>query len=671
MIGRVRRLPEAWFATILAVALAGGAAALPLQGVGAGPCPVLGLPAGTTGGLAAPVAVAFLPDGSLVVADPAAKVIRRIGVDRERWSDLAGPSEWVRPVAVATSAGGDLFVADAGTGRIERFDAAGLWRSTAIADAGSALGAIAVGSDRIAVVEPDLDRLRIFTLEGVEIARVGAAGPDGPRVWRRPAGVAIAGDGRIFVSDGDGHRIVVLEADGTLRGAFGDRGPFPGLLQEPSGLAIAEGCLFVADRLNHRVGIFSLEGRFLGQWGLHATRPRSGDGELHYPVAVAISPDRMHAVVAEPFERRVQWFERDPDPTAALAALPPPRDGVSSHFGPHLAIDGALLALWEPESAAVVLFDWRRALPIHVTTFGHPTSKRSRLPDRFGRIGALALDAARQRLAIADAGEQRLAFFDLDRDPQGPVRFDPFMARLAGTVEFDRLADGLATLRGDTDEPRPIEPVDALWWSSQSLLLLDRNRGVLLVIAAPPSPRPDGHPLPQEVVGAWGDRGTLGGRFPAAVALARSPAGREVAVLDRHLGIVRLDGDGVVGGTIALPASAEGGPLDPAGLAWLDLDGESIFVVSDAQGDRLCLVDAEGALRGRVGGCGEADGELWSPRAVRPIGERRVVVVDRGNHRGQAFEIAPQRDGGASGGRWETTFGLGRAYSRPRGVIDP
>lgn len=640
------------------------AGVLAAAALAAAECPPLGAPLRFADGFVLPAGVAFRGDGSLLVADSAAgEVVQfdRGGVLVDR---LEAALPWSEPAGVASLADGGFLVVDRRAGRLDRFDAEGAWAETLRASAAWSPSAVAAAGDRIAVLDGDRETLEILSADGSLRARLGPQAGS-MRRWRRPVGVALAADGRIFVSDGDGHRIVVLGPEGEEIATFGERGPYPGLLHEPAGLAIRGDCLFVADRLNHRVSVFDLEGRFRGQWGLHAVRPRAADGEVHYPQAVAIAPDGSQAAVAEPFERRVQWFGPDPEPAAAAAAIAPARDGVMSHFGRGLAIGGDLLAMWEPESASVVLFDWRRSLPIHVTTFGGPTGRGRAAPDRFGRIEAIAIDPQRQRIMVADAGAQRLAFFDLDRDPEGEIRFDPFMGRLAGTVDLRRIAASRAALAEGFDASRPIEPVDAIATREGAILLLDRGEGVVLVVA--PQPRESGEALPSELVSIWGDRGAAGGRFDRASAMATLPDGA-IAVLDAG-GITMLGLDGTRRGWIPRPAAIADAAGLGEGLAAVASPQGTLLIASDPRRDRLVAIDAAGAVVGEVGRRGGEDGELWLPQAVRGRGDGSVIVVDAGNHRAQGFRLPVDEEAGGSG--WTITFGLGRAYTRPRGAIAP
>jgi DNA-binding beta-propeller fold protein YncE len=68
--------------------------------------------------------------------------------------------------------------------------------------------------------------------------------------------------GQVFVADTGNHRIVRFSADGARQRDWGGRGPEPGNLFDPIGLAVAgDGRVFVCDNGNGRMQIFDRDGR--------------------------------------------------------------------------------------------------------------------------------------------------------------------------------------------------------------------------------------------------------------------------------------------------------------------------------------------------------------------------------------------------------------------------
>lgn len=255
----------------------------------------------------------------------------------------AGPVEFNYPRAAAFAPDGRLYVVDKG-GRIQALEPGGEfaldWRMPQI-EAGKPTG-LCVGPDgRVYIADTHYARVCIFSPEGRLLEQFGSFG-DGPGQFRLPTDVAIARDGRIFVSeyggndrisrfspryefelafggpdagvdrlrrpqclrfDGDGtlwvadacnHRIVRFDADGRLLAAFGRLGEAPGELRFPYSLdLLSDGTLVVCEYGNNRVQRFDRQGRSLGVWG----RPGRGSGELAYPWALATgAQDRVYVI---------------------------------------------------------------------------------------------------------------------------------------------------------------------------------------------------------------------------------------------------------------------------------------------------------------------------------------------------------------------------------------
>jgi len=105
------------------------------------------------------------------------------------------------------------------------------------------------------------------------LGRPGVGG-DGPDLFDRPTGVAIAANGDIFVSDGHSRnksnsaRIVKFTKDGTFIKTWGHLGSEPGNFREPHDLDVggSKGYVYVADRQNNRVQVFDQDGKFIAAW---------------------------------------------------------------------------------------------------------------------------------------------------------------------------------------------------------------------------------------------------------------------------------------------------------------------------------------------------------------------------------------------------------------------
>ncbi len=102
-------------------------------------------------------------------------------------------------------------------------------------------------------------------------------------LFNKPADVAFARNGDIYVADGYGNsRVVKFDRDGKYLKSWGKYGTAIGEFNLPHSVAVdAAGRVYVGDRENQRIQIFDSEGNFLKQW--------TGIG---YPYGLVITPDQ-------------------------------------------------------------------------------------------------------------------------------------------------------------------------------------------------------------------------------------------------------------------------------------------------------------------------------------------------------------------------------------------
>ncbi len=105
----------------------------------------------------------------------------------------------------------------------------------------------------------------VFDANLAEVASWGRRGT-APGQFRRPTGVAVAPDGKVYVADTGNHRVQILAPDGGWAGRFGQRGAGPGQLVEPTGVAVGPDAVYVADTGNDRVQVFDRLGRPVTRW---------------------------------------------------------------------------------------------------------------------------------------------------------------------------------------------------------------------------------------------------------------------------------------------------------------------------------------------------------------------------------------------------------------------
>ena len=163
-----------------------------------------------------------------------------------------------------------------------------------------------------ALGHPDFGRIGKTTLDEEHI------GDFARREFTWPAGIALAADGRLFVTDEFRNHVAIFPSDvvypypdfnpdGERIGEWGVRGSGPGQLDGPSGISLdSNDDIYIVDTGNDRVQKFTKDGDYLTGWGSTGT----GEGEFSRPWGIAI--DAQGAVyVADWGNDRVQKFSPD------------------------------------------------------------------------------------------------------------------------------------------------------------------------------------------------------------------------------------------------------------------------------------------------------------------------------------------------------------------------
>ena len=187
------------------------------------------------------------------------------------WADVSNlspldPTQVQVPSGLALDVRGNVYVADAGTGRIIE-------------------------------MSPYGDTIRQWSLR--ELADAAA----------RPAGLAVDNThgvpGNVYVADSTNDRILKLSPDGKLLASWGAKGSGPTRFLHPSGVAIdAQGNVYVASRRGNDIQKLSSRGRLLAEWGTPRLRP----ARLDNPLSTAVDNHGNVFVVTRSSSSHIQKF---------------------------------------------------------------------------------------------------------------------------------------------------------------------------------------------------------------------------------------------------------------------------------------------------------------------------------------------------------------------------
>ncbi len=168
------------------------------------------------------------------------------------------------PRGAAVDDQGRVWVADFGHSRLRVYDAAGGflggWGGRGGGEYGfKELCGVAIAGDALYVADTWNGRVQAYTLAGVFRASAGEL--YGPR------GIAVAPDGRVWVTDVGNHRVVSYDELLQDRQIVGHKGAGAGEFSSPVGIAAApNGEIFVADIGNKRIQRLSPEGAYRGEF---------------------------------------------------------------------------------------------------------------------------------------------------------------------------------------------------------------------------------------------------------------------------------------------------------------------------------------------------------------------------------------------------------------------
>jgi DNA-binding beta-propeller fold protein YncE len=226
---------------------------------------------------------------------------------------------------VALDGQGNIYVADTGNARIQKFSPSGEFLLS-IGSAGSGLGqlrepsGVAVDSEGNVYVTDSVNQQLIkFDADGGVVAQWG--GP--PPGFYGPRDVAIGPQGYLYVVDQGRTRVVVMDRNGNTITEWGKKGTGVGEFDDPTGVAVGGESVYIADLRNGRVQVFNLEGKFIRQWAVPEWRQQA----FHNPDIVVDSQARR-VYVSSAATDEVLTFDED---GKRLGAKTPAKPGALDH----------------------------------------------------------------------------------------------------------------------------------------------------------------------------------------------------------------------------------------------------------------------------------------------------------------------------------------------------
>jgi M6 family metalloprotease-like protein len=237
-----------------------------------------------------------------------------------KWGGISGTGtgQFTQPRGVAVDAGGNVYVVEYGNNRVQKFTSTGTFitkwgRNGGDGSSGTATGqfyhpeGIAVDSSgNIYVADTGNNRIQKFSSGGTFLAMWGSPG-SGNGFFAGPAGIAVDGAGNIFVADYWNYRVQKFTSGGTFVATWGRQGTGSGEFVTPRAIAAgADGMVYVADTGNNRIQKFTSTGTFLKTWGFYG----SGNGQFNSPQGIGVDT-AGNVFVTDYQNSRAQKFRPD------------------------------------------------------------------------------------------------------------------------------------------------------------------------------------------------------------------------------------------------------------------------------------------------------------------------------------------------------------------------
>lgn len=258
------------------------------------------------------------------------------------------------PRGVAIGPGGSLYVVDMLNARVQQFAADGsfvrafgslghgdgqLWRESGRGPTG-----LAVGQDGSVYVADTWNyRIVKFAGDGTFVkawgtyANIVSTPPVGDRKEGLfgPRGIALGPNGDVLVTDTGNGRVAVYGPDGTFRREFGSKGPGPGQLDEPVGIAISSdgSLIYVADSNNGRIAVFDGKGAPVAQWPVEPWINKT----FHEPYLALDADGNLYATSST--TRQVLKFNREGRLVGTAISGLTQDDALNAPFGIAIASD--------------------------------------------------------------------------------------------------------------------------------------------------------------------------------------------------------------------------------------------------------------------------------------------------------------------------------------------
>jgi DNA-binding beta-propeller fold protein YncE len=214
-----------------------------------------------------PADIAIDARGDIYATDTKRNCVMKFDKDGKlikKWGkEGSGETQFRTPLGIAVDADLNVYVADSVNHCVKKYSNLGLYLKT-IGERGTGDGEFIFPADiainrRNEVFVVDRTRVQKFSSEGEFLASWGGTG-NVELDMHKPMGIAIDGDGYVYIVDTGNNRIDKFDETGELITSWGGVGTEEGQLNYPIGIAVdSSGKIFIVERDNNRIQVFSVK----------------------------------------------------------------------------------------------------------------------------------------------------------------------------------------------------------------------------------------------------------------------------------------------------------------------------------------------------------------------------------------------------------------------------
>ena len=241
-----------------------------------------------------------LKDNHLLVCDTVLGLVHELNLEARTWEYFrpSGAGTIKKGINIDIDDRGFRYIADTKRGQVIVFNAAREFAGTIGQEFELKPSDVKVVGQKVYVADLLSRRVRVYDRDTRELLQVI---PENEEVKEEalfgPTNVAIGPDGDVFVSDSTNFRVQRYAADGTFKQTIGHHGDTPGSFARNKGVAVSgEGHVYVVDAAFQNVQIFSDDGKLLLHFGDYS---KPGEGAMVLPAGMIV--DDAHNVLFERF----------------------------------------------------------------------------------------------------------------------------------------------------------------------------------------------------------------------------------------------------------------------------------------------------------------------------------------------------------------------------------